>query len=88
MIFQHPQLLGLLALPVILAFWEWTRCGQPLTMPFDHGQQGRGRILQFMVLAANCLPAALLAMAIIFLAHPMTYTPPEVERWLNLGAEG
>ena len=83
MIFQHPQLLGLLALPVILAFWEWTRRGQTIAMPFDHGQQGRGRILQFLVLCANCLPAALLAMAITFLAHPMTYTPPEVERKLN-----
>ncbi len=83
MIFQHPQLLGLLALPVILAFWEWTRRGQPIALPFDHGQQGRGRILQFMVLCANCLPAALLTIAILFLAHPMTYTPPEVERKLN-----
>lgn len=83
MIFQHPQLLGLLALPVMLAFWEWTRRGQPVAMPFDHGSQGRGRFLQFLVLCANCLPAALLALAIIFLAHPMTHTPPEVERQLN-----
>lgn len=83
MIFQHPQLLGLLALPVILAFWEWTRRGQPVAMPFDHGHQGRGRFLQFLVLCANCLPAALLALAILFLAHPMTHTPPEVERQLN-----
>jgi Ca-activated chloride channel family protein len=82
-IFQHPQLLGLLALPVVLAFWEWTRRGQTIAMPFDHGQQGRGRLLQFLVLTANCLPAALLAIAIIFFAHPMTYTPPEVERKLN-----
>jgi Ca-activated chloride channel family protein len=83
MIFQHPQLLGLLALPVILAFWEWTRRGQRIALPFDHGQQGRGRMLQFLVLSANCLPAGLLAIAIIFFAHPMTYTPPEVERKLN-----
>jgi len=83
MIFRHPQLLALLALPVILAFWEWSRRGQPIAMPFDHGHQGRGRFLRFMVLTANCLPAALLAMAILFLAHPMTYTPPEVERKLN-----
>lgn len=83
MIFQHPQLLGLLALPVILAFWEWTRRGQPVAMPFDHGSQGRGRSLQFLVLCANCLPAALLALAIVFLAHPITHTPPEVERQLN-----
>jgi Ca-activated chloride channel family protein len=83
MIFQHPELLGLLVLPVILAFWEWSRRGQPLAMPFDHGRQGRGRILRFLVLTANCLPAALLATAILFLAHPMTLTPPEVERQLN-----
>ncbi len=83
MIFQHPQLLSLLALPVILAFWEWVRRGQPIALPFDHGRQGRGLILRFLVLTANCLPAALLAVAIIFLAHPMTYMPPEVERKLN-----
>lgn len=83
MIFQHPHLLSLLALPVILAFWEWVRKGQPIALPFDHGRQGKGRILQVLVLTANCLPAALLAVAIIFLAHPMTYTPPEVERKLN-----
>jgi Ca-activated chloride channel homolog len=83
MIFQHPQLLGLLALPVILAFWEWTRRGQLIAMPFDHGQQGRSRLLHFLVLCANCLPAALLAIAILFLAHPMTHTPPEVERQLT-----
>lgn len=83
MIFQHPQLLGLLALPVILAFWEWTRRGHPIALPFDHGRQRRGLVLHFLVLCANCLPAALLAVAIFFLAHPMTFTPPEVERKLN-----
>jgi Ca-activated chloride channel homolog len=82
-IFQHPHLLSLLALPVILAFWEWVRRGQPMALPFDHGRQGRGLILRFLVLTANCLPAALLAVAILFLAHPMTYMPPEVERKLN-----
>jgi Ca-activated chloride channel family protein len=83
MTFQYPQLLSLLALPVILAFWEWTRRGQPIALPFDHGRQKRGLVLRFLVLAANCLPAALLAVAILFLAHPMTYLPPEVERKLN-----
>jgi Ca-activated chloride channel family protein len=83
MIFQYPQLLSLLALPVILAFWEWVRRGQPIALPFDHGRQGRGYILRFLVLVANCLPGALLAVAILFLARPMTYTPPEVERKLN-----
>jgi Ca-activated chloride channel family protein len=83
MTFLYPKLLGLLALPVILAFWEWIRRGQPIALPFDHGRQRRGLVLRFLVLCANCLPAALLAMAIIFLAHPMTFTPPMVERQLT-----
>ncbi len=83
MIFLHPQWLGLLALPVILAFWEWVRRGQPIALPFDHGRQRRGLVLRFLVLCANCLPAALLALAILFLAHPLTFTPPVVERQLS-----
>ncbi len=83
MIFQHPQLLSLLALPVILAFREWARRGQPMALPFDHGEQSRGRILRILVLSANSLPSMLLAVAILFLAHPLTHTPPEVERQLN-----
>ena len=83
MIFLHPQWLGLLALPVILAFWEWIRRGQPIALPFDHCKQRRGLVLRFLVLCANCLPATLLALAIIFLAHPVTFLPPEVERKLN-----
>lgn len=81
--FLHPQWLGLLAVPVCLAFWEWIRRGQPIALPFDHGRQRRGRVLQFLVLCANCLPAALLALAILFLAHPITFLPPEVERKLT-----
>ena len=83
MIFLHPHWLALLALPVILAFWEWVRRGQPIALPFDHGRQRRGLVLRFLVLCANCLPAALLALAILFLAHPISFKPPEVERKLN-----
>jgi Ca-activated chloride channel homolog len=83
MIFLHPQWLALLALPVILAFWEWVRRGQPIALPFDHGSQRRGLVLRFLVLCANCLPAALLALAILFLAHPISFMPPEIERKLN-----
>jgi len=82
-IFLHPQWLALLALPVILAFWEWVRRGHPIALPFDHGRQRRGLVLRFLVLCANCLPAALLALAILFLAHPVSFKPPEVERKLN-----
>jgi Ca-activated chloride channel family protein len=83
MTFQHPQLLALLAVPVILVFWEFVRRGHSIVMPFDHGEQGRGWFLRILVLLANCLPAALLAIAILFLAHPMKFEPPEVERQLT-----
>jgi Ca-activated chloride channel family protein len=83
MTFLHPQWLALLALPVILAFWEWVRPGQPLAMPYDGGKGRRGWFLRCLVLAANCLPAGLLAVAILFLAHPITFQPPEVERQLT-----
>jgi len=83
MTFLHPQWLALLALPVILAFWEWVRPGQPLAMPYDGGKGRRGWFLRCLVLLANCLPACLLAVAVLFLAHPITFQPPEVERQLT-----
>jgi Ca-activated chloride channel family protein len=83
MTFLYPKLLALLAIPVIVAFWEWVRPGQPLAMPFDHAKVGRGRFWQFLINSANCLPAGLLAVAILFLAHPVIFNPPEVERQLT-----
>jgi Ca-activated chloride channel family protein len=83
MTFLYPKLLALLAIPVIVAFWEWVRPGQPLAMPFDHAKVGRGRSWQFLINSANCLPAGLLAVAILFLAHPVIFNPPEVERQLT-----
>jgi Ca-activated chloride channel family protein len=43
----------------------------------------RGWVLRCLVLLANCLPAGLLGLAIVFLAHPITFQPPEVERQLT-----
>lgn len=83
MTFLYPKLLALLAIPVILAFWEWVRPGQPLAMPFDHAKVRRGRFWQFLINSANCLRAGLLAVAILFLAHPVIFNPPEVERQLT-----
>ena len=83
MTFLYPKLLARLAIPVIIAFWEWVRPGQPLAMPFDHAKVGRGRVWQFLINSANSLPAGLLAIAILFLAHPVIFNPPEVERQLT-----
>ncbi|MCY2995634.1 MAG: VWA domain-containing protein [Planctomycetota bacterium] len=83
MTFAYPQLILLLVLPVTLIFWEWVRRGQPLVLPFDHVRQSSGRWLGWLVLTANSLPAALLALAILFLARPITYAPPKTERKLS-----
>lgn len=83
MSFHHPQLLWLLALPVVWAFWQWTRRGHPVVLPFDHGQQREGRRLRFLVNLAQTLPALLLVVAILILAGPRRPAPPENERILN-----
>lgn len=83
MTFLHPQWLALLALPVILAFFEWVRPGPRVALPFDHARPARGWFGRGLILLANCLPAGLLAIAILFLAHPITFNPPEVERQLT-----
>ncbi len=81
--FARPLLLLLLVLPVLLAIWEWLRRGHPLVLPFDHGEQRRGRILQRIVTSANLLPASLLAVAILLLAGPQRLLSPDKERGLT-----
>jgi Ca-activated chloride channel family protein len=70
-------------IPVALLFWEWVRQGQPLVMPFDDVRQRRRWLVGLPVLLANSLPAALLALAIILVARPLTYAPPKTERELT-----
>jgi Ca-activated chloride channel family protein len=83
MTFAYPKLIVLLVIPVILIFWEWVRPGQPLVLPFDDVHKRRGRLLGGLVLTANCLPAVLLAFAIIALARPLTFAPPKLQRKLS-----
>ena len=83
MSFHHPQLLWLLALPVIWGFWQWVRHGHPLVLPFDHGQQREGRWLRALANLAGTLPAVLLAIAVLMLAGPRRPAPPLDERILN-----
>lgn len=83
MSFHQPAFLWLLALPVLWGFWQWTRRGHPLVLPFDYGQQREGRRLRVLVNLANTLPALLLAIAVLVLAGPRRPAPPENERILN-----
>ena len=83
MSFHHPALLWLLALPVIWGFWQWTRRGHPVVLPFDHGLQLEGRGLRFLTNLAGTLPAVLLTVAVLMLAGPRRPAPPRDERVLN-----
>jgi len=83
MTFAYPKLIVLLVIPVVLLFWEWVRQGRPLVMPFDNVHPRRGWLVGLPVLAANSLPAVLLALAIVFLARPLTYAPPKTQRELT-----
>ena len=83
MSFHHPTSLWLLALPVIWAFWQWTRRGHPVVLPFDYGPQREGKRLRALVNLVQTLPAVLLAVAVLVLAGPRRPAPPANERILN-----
>ena len=76
MIFARPELLPLLALPVILCFWHWIRRGQPVVLPFDHGNLRRSRLWDWTLTVAESLPALLLAVVVIVCAGPLREGPP------------
>lgn len=83
MSFHHPALMWLLALPIVWAFWQWTRRGHPVVVPFDYGQQREGKRLRVLVNLVQTLPALLLAIAVLILAGPRRAAPPQDERILN-----
>ena len=70
MSFARPLLLLLLALPLLLAVWEWRRVGHRLVLPFDHGTQRHSGFLARLVKCLNLAAPGLLAVAIILLAGP------------------
>jgi Ca-activated chloride channel family protein len=83
MSFHRPEMLWLLALPILWGFWQWVRRGHPVTLPFDFGGSREGRALRWLVNGANMLPALLLAVVVLVLAGPRRPAPPSDERILN-----
>src|SRR5438552_2142544 len=82
--FTHSWVLALLILPLMLTAWEVLRTGRRIALPFDHAQhRRRPRIMPGLILAANLLPALLLATVIILLAGPSKLGPPSDERVLT-----
>lgn len=73
--FAYPSVLLLLALPLLYFFWEVTRPGVRVRLPFDYQGEAalrprRRRFLGGLVVAANLLPGVVLACAILVLAGP------------------
>lgn len=83
MTFARPLLLLLLVLPVVLAYWKWTRRGHPVILPFDHGQQRQGLWLRRIVNSITLSNPLLLAVALLFLAGPQKTGVPDNERVLT-----
>lgn len=83
MSFARPALLALLALPLLLAAWEWVRRGHPVVVPADHtGVRSRDKLAGLVKVAAWAAPAAWAA-AILILAGPQHAEIPQEERVLN-----
>jgi Ca-activated chloride channel family protein len=83
MSFARPFLLLLLALPVLLAVWEWRRVGQRLVLPFDHSRARSSRWLERTIKLLNLAAPGLLAVAILLLAGPQRMTESADARVLN-----
>ena len=76
MIFTWPQLIPLLAIPVLLGFWQWFARGQQLALPLDHLQARRGWLLDRTIRVLSLAPAGLLAAALLLAARPLVEGPP------------
>ena len=83
MIFAHPALLLLLALPLLAGLWEWQRRGHALVLPLDHSRPGSTRAWQRVLKAANLVALLLLATAILLLAGPRRLASQSSTRTLN-----
>lgn len=81
--FAHPTILLLLALPIVMAAWLWTRREPDVVLPFDHGGVRSKRVIGTILRVLNLLPAVLLAVAIVVLAGPQRLMNEQRERQLT-----
>jgi Ca-activated chloride channel family protein len=72
--FHYPLVLLLLIVPASLLAWIWSRPGQQVVMPFDHGKPGRGAVWFALLNLAESIPGLLLALTIVLLAGPQKLT--------------
>ena len=82
MTFTYPMLLLLLSIPALM-LWAVPYRGWGLLLPFDHQQHQGRRWLSILIVAFDCVPALLLAAAIVILAGPQTMQQPKNTRKLT-----
>lgn len=81
--FAHPQVLWLLAIPMLLLSWTWIRRSGSVPLPLDHSVHSAGAVTRTLLnLAESSLPI-LLAVVIWILAGPMELGKPTTKRSLT-----
>ena len=80
MSFAYPWVLMALVIPILLIVWAWTRHGQRVVLPFDHGTQRPGNGLKALLNIGATLPPLMLAVAIFLLAGPQQLAEPKSKK--------
>lgn len=82
MTFTHPWVLLFLAIPALI-LWAVPNRGWGLALPFDHVRHASRRWLSWLLGGMDCVPALLLAAAIVVLAGPQVLKQPKNKRELT-----
>lgn len=81
--FNHPYVLLLLIIPIILIIRSIKYGGHRVALPLDHQENKHYRWTSFLISLANTLPKILLAIAILLLASPRKFAQPKKQRELT-----
>ena len=81
--FRHAWVLTLLAVPLALLGWVWTRRGRAVVLPLDHARSQDGRWIARALKLFESLPALALGVAICLLAGPQRWDEPRTQRALT-----
>lgn len=82
MTFAYPSVLLLLAIPALM-LWMVPYRPVGMVMPMDHQEHRRNRILAITLGFFDCMPALLLACAVLLLAQPQVMSQPRNARQLT-----
>jgi Ca-activated chloride channel family protein len=82
-LFRNRSVLLLLVIPAALLLWTWSRRGRAIALPFDHAGARSSWLLKLVLKCCASLPAGLLAIAIVLLAGPQSWSAPSSKRVLT-----